>query len=224
MAYDVASLTTTIRTKAKDPSLTDSDIMEKIQETQDEVLGHYRFSFLETTHTLTLAISDLTSAYPADLQTILGLKLDDGTQVSRPDYLTYAEFDLAHQEPSAATAGRPCDYTDYGRTLYWDRPLDKAYERILKYLRRPVTLASGASVPDIPVEYKRILIYGPLGRIEEERENFDIAALHFRKVEDAAEDFLQRYADRQLVTPHRATLNGRRVGVAGRGRSSAGGW
>ncbi|MCA1565823.1 MAG: hypothetical protein LC803_09335 [Acidobacteria bacterium] len=220
MAYDTTSLIQEVKTRAKDSTLTDSLITTWLQETQDGVLGHYRLSFLETSTTATLSINDLTRAYPTDLQVVLGLKLDDGAQVSEPSFLSYQEFTKLYPAPEYATASWPQAVTDYGRALYWSCPFDRAYILNLRYIRKPVQLTSGAVVPDVPVEYRELMIRGALQRVEEYRENFDIAAFHSRKVEDLAEDLLQRYGARQLMTPHRATLNGRRVGRITDGRES----
>lgn len=221
MAYDVTSLIQEVKTRGKDTSLSDSLVTTWLQETQDNTLGHYRLSFMETSATPTLTIGTLTRAYPSDAQVVLGLKLDNGTSVMTPDFLSYEEFEVLYPAPGDATASRPVAVSDYGRILYWNCPLDAAYTLNLRYLRKPTELSSGSSVPDIPVEHRELMVRGALARLEEYRENFDIAALYTRKVEDLAEDMLQRYATRQLVTPHRSTLNGRQVGRVRRGARNA---
>jgi hypothetical protein len=202
MTYTGASLITEIKALAKDTSLPDSLILGWLQETQDRVLGSSRLPQLECSTDEWVTTGGLSYDYPSDLQTILGLSLTNGTETLRPAYMAYQDFDAQYPSPDDLAAGFPQHYTDYGRTLYWNAPLDKNYNLKLKYLRRPTTVTKTAT-PDIPVEYKQILIKGALAGIEEYRENYDIAAVHLRKVEDLAEDFLTRYSPRQLVTPHK---------------------
>ena len=213
MAYQLSDLISEVRTKAKDSTFLSDLITYFLQDTQDEVLGQRRLSFLEEVTTETLVVNATSFTYDATLQSILGLTLkdpDSAAAVYTPDYVTRAVFDQHVQDPTVLTAGQPSCYTDYGHVLYWDRPLDKAYVMRLRYLRRPITLTNSTDVPDVPVEYKNLLIRGALAGVEEYRENYDIAAVHRRKVEDLAEDMFQRYSSRQLITTAKATLNRRR--------------
>jgi hypothetical protein len=203
MTYNVTSLTQEIKTLAKDTSLPDSLIIGWLQETQDRVLGRQRFPFLEGVETITLTIGDTVKNYSPDMQTVNSLTLSDGATVSRPEYMSYRDFDDSYPAPSTLPRARPEVWTDYGRQIYWSAPLDKAYSLTRRYMRKPVTFSSGAIVPDIPEEYKQILIRGALAGVEEYRQNFDISAVHLRKVEDLAEDMLLRYGVRQLAGPHK---------------------
>lgn len=201
MAYNVTSLIQEVKTLAKDSSLSDSLITGWLQETHDRVLGRHRFPFLEGVDTTTLTAGDVLKNYSTEMQTISSLRLSDGTTVTQPRYVSFQEFDELYPSPATAPSGRPDVFTDYGRQIYWNTPLDKNYVMTRRYMRKPVTFSSGAIVPDIPEEFKQILIHGALAGVEEYRENFDIAAVHLRRVEDLTEDLLLRYGVRQLVTP-----------------------
>lgn len=209
MAYDTSSLVTEIKTLAKDTSLSDSLVTGWLQATQDRALGRTRFPQLEVVTTPTLAINDLSYSFPANHQTTLSLILIDGTTSSIPEYLPFQEFDECYPDPSSNSAALPSAWTDFAHTLYWSAKLDKAYTLKLRYLRKPVTL-TGAVVPDIPEDFKQLLIEGTLAMVEEYRENFDIAAIHQRRAEDLAEDFSLRYGTRQVVRPHKIRNSGTR--------------
>ncbi len=88
--------------------------------------------------------------------------------------------------------------------MLWNVPLDRAYTVKIKYLKTPSILSLDEDVPDVPERHKELLIRGALARIEEYRDNWDIAALHQRKVEDLTEDMLVRTSTRQLATLPRA--------------------
>jgi hypothetical protein len=209
MAYNLGTLIAEVKRRAKDSSLSDTLITDFIQEAQDEVVGHHIFPFMEATRTDTLVIGDVSYAYQAGHQAILGVRLTDAADLygyCEPEYLPYRKFDERYPNPSAFTQGRPLNFTDYGRTLYWDRPLDKAYTLRFRYLRAPTELVASSTVPDIPYEFKQLLVRAGLAGVEEFRENFDIAAIHHRKVEDLTEDLLRRYTSRQLMRAPKSTM------------------
>lgn len=203
MTYQLSTLVSEIRQRAKDNSFSDSLIISYIQETQDEVLGRYRLPYLE--EVLDDAVAASSSEYELDtdeIQVILSLRLvnTSSNQVLKPTYIAYNEF--FDTDVQTTTATRPELFTLFAKKLYFRYPLDFNYQFSLKYLRRPIQLVEGTNVPDIPVEFKEILVRGGLAGVEEFRENYDIAALHRRKVEDLSEDMVARYTTRQLITPH----------------------
>lgn len=211
MAYDVNSLITEIRLKAKDPSFSETLITSYLQDTQDQVLSRSRFPFMEVSITPTLTTSSVDYTPPTDVDVILWLSLKDPATnaITTPNSRPYDTFSKYHLNPALAVASVPNDFTMFGGKVLWDAPLDKAYVLNLKYLKKSAQLTSSSVVPDVPVGYKQILVRGALSGIEEYRENFDIAAVHQRKVEELTEDMLTRLSLRQLVTPHKAKFGGR---------------
>ena len=215
MAYTLSDLQSDVLRRIKDSSFSTELIKSYIQDTHDEVLGEKRFSFLERIDTATLTPSSTDYTYPTDLQSVLGLKLadPDDQQVGVPIYMPYREFDARHPAVTQAPEGRPEVYSDYGGKLYWSQPLDKAYGLTLKYLATPTRLTSSSSEPDIPEEYKGILINGAIAGVEEYRGNFDQASIYRRRVEDLADDMLTRYTSRQLLTLPKSRIAGRDRGT-----------
>ena len=208
MAYDAQSIISAIQTRGKDPDVSDTLVLSWVQEVQDEALGEYRFPFLEVTLNDTLTTNDIGYTLPSANQEVLGLVLTDPD--SNSDYVVpyaaYREFDKKFPNPTTETATLPYYWTSYAGVVYWSQPLDKDYLLRLRYLRKPVELTT-TTQPDIPQEYKQLLIRGGLSRLEEYRENFDIAAFHARKVEDLTADLLRRYSARQRMTPGKATTS-----------------
>lgn len=202
MAYNVTDLTSRIQRKAKDTSFSATLIAEFLDEVQTDVLGDQFSQLLEKTETATLSINDTTRAYPADHQATMRLWLVDTS--TTPDhafpltYLPHDQFFGQYPSPTLATASQPRTWTDFGGTIYFSSPLDKAYGLRHDYLRVPGTLSAGGDVPDIPQAYQGILIYGVLSKIEAYRDNHDLAAIHERKKEDLAEQMQMRYALRQF--------------------------
>lgn len=204
MTYQLSDLVTTVRKRAKDNTFDGDLITDFIQATQNEVLGRSRFKFMEIADTDTATKGSTEYQLAEDVDVILSLKLFDSTNAEwRPEYLSYPRF-FENYDPDSATATTPTFYSVFGDTVLWSAPLDKDYTLKIKYLKTPAVLALDADVPDVPERFKELLVRGALARVEEYRDNYDIAALHQRKVEDLTEDMLNRTALRQLATLPRA--------------------
>lgn len=201
MAYNVGSLITQVQRWAKDSTLDPTLIIEFLDDTQQEVLGEQVFSFMETTEIATLTANDTQRAYPADHQSTERIWLidpDNNTLVYRVHYKKPLDFFKMFPDISNSTPDVPRWWTDYGRSIRWSTPLKKNYELRHQYIKVPGTLAETSDVPDIPEEFKSILLFGALARVEEHRENFDIAAIRDLKKETRAEDMAIRYSPRQF--------------------------
>ena len=201
MAYNSQSLINEIIDLAKDPTFPRSRVLAYIQRTSDAVLGRHRFKFNEQRTTDDLTISAVTHAYDADHQQIIQVVLSHLTLSTPqlPEYVPSNEFFERWPVPDTNTPGLPSYYTDYGHELYFDRPVDLAYTLAMRYLAAPARLTdTDTSVPQIPEEFKSILIKGGLSGIEKYRENDDIAALYDRDIEDLSSDMLGRYGLRKM--------------------------
>jgi hypothetical protein len=202
MAYDVSYLTARIQRKAKDTSFSSTLITEFLDEVQTEVIGDQWFKFLESEETATLSINDTSRAYPTLQQATYRIWLTDTS--TTPDtpylikYLPPEKFYKFYPTPALYTAGLPRHWTDFAGTVYFNCPLDKAYGYTLQYQAKAGTLDGSTDVPNIPIDFQGIYIQGAMAKVEEYRENFDIAAVYERKREVLEEQMQVRYALRQL--------------------------
>lgn len=196
MAYQLGDLITSIRLRAKDSDFSEALITDHLNATQNEVLGHRRYTFMEgsDSDTLPSGQSDIQLETDVSLIDYLAIEVDGDDQAL--DYERFREF---FTPPMSLYVGRPSKFTIHGDTLYFNAEADQSYTINYKYLMRPATLTNSADVPSIPESYKEILIRGALAGIEEYRENFDIAGLHRRKIEELSEDMNLRYGLRQTM-------------------------
>lgn len=209
--YSTSGLITEVMEKGKAPNVPRTRVLTWLQDAQDSVLGRHRYKFSEQSIEETLSANSSTYEFDCDHQQIFTLALVKDTQVARPEYLSNVEFFDRFPSPESSTAGAPSFYTDYGGELYWDKPLDAAYTLKLKYIASSSRLEDSTDdIPQIPEEFKAILIFGGLAGVEAYRENFDIEALHKRTMEQRAEDMLGRYGLRKMQ-PGKARTSRRRV-------------
>lgn len=204
MAYQLSELVADVRKRAKDTTFDGDLITDFIQATQNEVLQRSRFPFMQALDTDTVAADSTDYQLSEDLDVILSLKLvDTEDAVWEPQYMPYAQF-FESFDPESSQPATPLFYSVFGDTVLFNAPLDRAYTVRVKYLKSPSVLSLDTDVPDVPERFKEVLIRGALARVEEFRDNYDIAALHQRKVEDLTEDMLTRTTIRQLATLPRA--------------------
>jgi hypothetical protein len=209
--YNVSSLIDKVIARAKDSSFSRDLIRGYLQDTQDEVLGRHRFPFTEDRLVETLFAGSTTFGYDTGHQEILQVVLSSVASPvthSQPEFEDPTSFFERNPAPEANSAGMPTYYTDYAGELWWDRPLDLDYTIGMRYRVAPPRFEDD-TIPLIPEEFSKLLVQGGLAGVERYRENFDIASLHERKVEDLAEDILQRYGLRQLRVG-KSSLRGRR--------------
>jgi hypothetical protein len=200
MANTLGSIIDDIITESKDPNLDRTRVARYVRKVQNNILGHQRFSFNEKVLIQVLVAGDTTYTYTTDHQQIIQIVL---THISlpgpaKPTYLPADEF--FERFPLGATpapAGAPQFYTDFGRKLYWSRPLDLPYTLGLRYQASPGQMPNETDTPDIPIEFREIYLEGGMAAVEQWRENGDIGTLRLRNMEELAEDLLGRYGLRK---------------------------
>lgn len=207
--YQLSNLISEVQRKAKDPSFSSALITDYLNDTQDDVLAGKVWPFQDAALTGTLGTGSHTYDADDDFQSLLGLSLTDPTNdaTARPDYIPHRQFFDRNAAPDSATAGEPSEFTVFAGQVVFDRPADKSYTLNLRYLMRPTKLENAADVPTIPEEFKQVLVRGALAGVEEYRDNYDIAAVHRRKLEDLVENMNLRLGSRQLIRTAKATTS-----------------
>lgn len=211
--YNVDNLIDSILDLAKDSEIPRTRVLDYLQRIQDAVLNRRRFQFSEERLVETLSQDSTTYSYDCDHQAIVQVVLShaDVADPIVPTYLSHTLFFDRFPLPDTNTQEAPRYYTDYGGELYWNCPLDRAYTLGLRYIAASKRLEdTDDCTPAIPEEFKEIYIVGALAEVEQYRENFDIAAVHRRRVEDLEADLIARYGLRKLQ-PGKAKTTRRRV-------------
>lgn len=217
--YQLSTLVSTVKERAKDSSLSSDLITDFIQETQDNVLNYSRFPFMEVTDTDTLSADESELILDDEVDVIVSLKLVDTTtnQVVVPQYMGYAEF-YQRFDPAYSSTAVPSFYTVFGNTVVFNAPTSQAWTVQVAYIKTPTVLTLDEDVPDVPERYKELLIAGALARVEKMRGNFDISALYERRTEELTETMLNRLQLRQVATNHRSRFGRRNLDADGWGR------
>lgn len=201
--YNTKTIIDSVIEQSKDSEFSRSLVLEYVQRTQDEVLGRQRFKFNECVIESLLSSGSISFEYTCDHQEIIQLILIDYSTtrptVYQPNYLSPNEFFDIYPDPASNTTNPPFNYTDFNGVIWFPAPLNKDYVVKMRYVERPSLLKDDVkSIPQIPIEFKNVLIKGGLAGVEQFRGNYDIAALFERRVEDLADDMQGRYAPRKM--------------------------
>lgn len=192
MAYNSKIIIDSVIKRSKDLTFSRELVAEYIDETQKEVLGRNIFRFMETIEdTDYLSYGENEYELENYIQQIINFELTNESSTLNPTFVNYRDFSTY---PRREEISRPSGYSFFGNKLLFRSPSDASYLINISYIKAPDTFTdSERQTPDIPEEFKYILIRGGLAGVEEYRENHDIAAVHRRKIEELANDMLLRY-------------------------------
>lgn len=215
MAYNLLGLRSLVRTKIKDSSYSASTIDGYIDDAILEIAGLYifkQFSKIDTSGSLVIGSS--TYDNPADHETTSRLILVHPTDSTRWWNITkYRKnpddfFDIY---PAADTLSnsQPIYWTEYGNKIYFNCPSNLAYHVRQHYQRIPTELSADGDVPDLPRTFRESIMLGASYRCEEERDNYDIAAIIQNRFNDKTSDLITRFANDTLVGPDTVIMPGR---------------
>lgn len=194
-----------IKKRLKDPEFDDEILIGYVNDAQNEVLGESPYMFLEKIDDfLDIPMGELD--LPRDYQTtrtITAIKDHVGHTI---DYVApIAYFEAKTQKHP----GINYKYTIFGNRLYYTVPRDnnpKPFKIRHLYLAKPRELVRDTDKPNLPDEYSEILVLGALMRAEEDRDNYDFAAIHERRYEQLVENMKLRYGPRQQAGANKARL------------------
>lgn len=214
--YSTKSLIDTVIKKSKDPSFDRSLILDYLQDTQNAVLNNKKFKFTESDVEEDLIVGSWYYQYDYDHQQIIKLVLldysTDPVTIYTPHYMPSEQFFDIYVSPEDGKITIPMNYTDYNNQIVFQGPLIRNYTLKMKYVSAPYQLEdTDDSLPQIPISFKDIYIQGGLAGVEEYRENYDIAGVHKRTIEDLADDMMARYGTRRSG-PGKSTTRGKTTG------------
>lgn len=207
MAYTLADLQSAVQDDIKDPSFNATRISRFLNYGQARVFNTHMFKFCEKANSSTLSISSSTVTQQADWQSTIGGMLYDPANTSaqfsldEDSYLDHRDFFDTYPAPDLNPNARPSYWTEFGKTIYFNCPVDKAYTFRQRYYRRPTDMAAPTDVPDVPQEFRELLELYADHRAEKYRGNHDIAATYLQEFEDGLEAMVLRFAETTQIGP-----------------------
>lgn len=206
MAYNLGDLQTELQVKAKDSTIPQNLLTYFLNDAQRNILGSSTYSFMEEQPAnQTLTVGQTNISFETDHQVTISIDLIDPNVSTRVTNLIYDPADHFYElypNPAAVPQAMPEAYTIFGNLMYFNCPLDQAYLYRHRYVRKPTEMVNSTDVPDIPSEWRHVLINYAMGAIEEWRDNFAFASMYISKGDIGVEDMGVRLAIRQYGTPN----------------------
>lgn len=214
MAYNLLNLRSRVRTKIKDSSYSASQIDDSINDAILEIAALYPFKWFAKANTSnSLSVSSNTFDNPTDHEITEFLILVHPTQATR--YWNITKYRKTPDEffelfPAADALGnsQPTFWTEYGNKIYFNCPSDLAYRVRQYYQKIPTELTADADVPELPSTFREAIMLGASYRCEEERDNYDIAAILQNRFNDKVADLILRFGNDTMTGPDTVIMPG----------------
>lgn len=214
MAYNLLDLRTRVQKKIRDTSYSSSTIDGFINDAIMEIADVYPFKQFNKLVAGALTVGEHTYDQQTDHQTTRKIILVDPDDSTRyfditENYMPYDEFFEHFPVPDAHSNAQPFYWTEYGNQIYFNCPVDKAYIMRQFYQKIPTELTADDDVPELPQNFREAIVLGATYRCEEERQNYDIAAVIEGKFGDRVGDLIGRFANETMTAPDTVVMPGR---------------
>jgi hypothetical protein len=206
MAYNLLDLRSRVRTKIKDSSYSAATIDGYINDAICEIADLYPWVYFQKLISGALTVGEHTYEQQADHQTTAKLiLLHPTTSTSYWDITKYRkpweEFFDVYPVPDALNNSQPIYWTEYGNQIYFNCPANLAYLLRQYYQKIPTELSTDAGVPELPQNFREAIVLGAAYRCEEERDNYDIAAVVQNRFNDKVSDLIMRFSNDTMTGP-----------------------
>jgi hypothetical protein len=217
MAYNLLTLRNLVRAKIKDTSYSAATIDGFINDAQTEIADLYPWKYFQKVVSGALTVGEYTYEQQDDHQTTEQLILIHPTDAGSywnltKRYLPEKTFFDLYPNPESQDDAQPYSWTEYGDQIYFNCPVNLAYILRQYYRKLPTELSNDLDVPELPQNFREALVLGAAYRCEEERENYDIAAVLQNRFNDRVGDLINRHSNTTLTGPDTVILPPRSTG------------
>lgn len=206
MAYNLLDLRARVRTKIKDTSYSASTIDGFINDTIVEIADLYPWKYFQAINSDALTLDSNTYDQQSDHQTTTKLVLLHPTQTTSNWDITryrkpWEEFFDIYPAADTLDSSQPIYWTEYGNKIYFNCPANLAYLIRQYYQKVPTELDADADIPELPQNFREAIVLGASYRCEEERDNYDIAAILQNRFNDRVSDLIMRFPNDTMTGP-----------------------
>lgn len=206
MAYNLLDLRTRVRKKIKDTAYDADSIDGFVYDAICEIAALYPWKEFQKIVTGALTVGEYTFEQQDDHELTTRLIMVHPTNANSywnmtKWYLPSDTFFERFPSPEDNGSSQPVYWTEHGDQIYFNCPVNLAYELRQFYQRVPTELTADADVPDLPITFREAIVLGASYRCEEERDNYDIAAVLQNRFNDKVGDLIIRHANTTLTGP-----------------------
>lgn len=206
MSYNLLDLRTRVRKKIKDTSYAADTIDGFINDAIVEIADLYPWKYFQKVVSGALTVGEHTYEQQDDHQTTTKLVLVHPTNTTSSWDLTkyrktWEKFFDIYPTPENLDNSQPVYWTEYGDQLYFNCPANLAYILKQYYQKLPTELSADSDVPELPQNFREAIVLGASYRCEEERDNYDIAAVLQNRFNDRVSDLIMRFPNDTMTGP-----------------------
>lgn len=206
MAYNLLDIRSRVRAKIRDTAYSATTIDGFINDAIVEIADLYEWAYFQKVAQGALTVGEYTYELEDDHQTTERMILIHPTDTSdyvnmTKRYMPQDKFFSVYPNPESQDDSKPYAWTEYGDQLYFNCPVDEAYTLRRYYRKLPTELTGDADIPELPQNFREAIVLGAAYRCEEERQNFDIAAVLQNRFNDRISDLILRLANTTTTGP-----------------------
>jgi hypothetical protein len=215
VSYNLLDLRSRVRSKIKDSSYSAATIDGFIDDAIVEIADLYPWVYFQKVVSGALTVGEHTYEQQDDHQITSKLILIHPTQTTSFWDITkyrksWEEFFDTWPAPENFDNSQPLYWTEYGNQIYFHCPSDLAYTLRQFYQKTPTELSADADVPELPQNFREAIVLGASYRCEEERDNYDIAAVLQNRFNDRVSDLMMRFPNDTMAGPDTVIMPSRR--------------
>lgn len=211
MSYTLLDLRSRVRAKIKDTAYSADTVDGFINDAINEIADLYPWVWFQKVTSNALTPDSATHAQQSDHHITTRLVLIDPDDSTRfwditPYRKSSDDFFSMYPAPENVDSAQPGSWTEYGDLIYFNCPSDDNYTLKQFYQKLPDELTADDDVPELPSNFREAIVLGAAYRCEEERQNFDIAAVLQNRFNDRVSDLIMRFANDTLAGPDTVLL------------------
>lgn len=170
------TLVSRVRSKLDDTSYSSDKILEAGSDFMADICTKHKFMFMETSSTISVADEDTTATLPANLLTILSLRLTSPNQrdLTR-DFVEYNRFIDIYPNWDTTDAMTIFKWTMFGNQIRFAAPADGVHTLKVDYIKKPTRVTELTSSYELPDSYDELLVLGALYRVQQDNEDYQEA-------------------------------------------------
>lgn len=213
MAYTTGQLVTDVQNRLDDTGFSSTILKQFLNDTQREITNGRFFRFMEGSqnYTLNVGTAEITNGggLPTNYQTPILLRNTYSGYEGILPYMDYTQFRTQYAGADNATDAAPRLWYEYAGSIYVYPAPDVAYTVTMDYLKKATELALDADVPQVPEEWRELMVLGTYKRALEYNDDFDLAQAVQFKFEELLLDMTRRLSGRQVGVPSIIGINRR---------------
>lgn len=199
MAYTYAGLKTKLQTQIGDPNLDSTVAGDAINYAQQEVMNKFETPLNSDfqTNTVAAGANTLTDSLPTDLERITAMYVTNSGEGRELTQYFISPKEFRATFPVVETTN-PITWWTYYTGVEFSTLADKEYSLRIEFINHVPFLTDDDDVPTIPQTFEELLMLKAKQRVYEQKEDFDYANQFNNRIADLEEQFVERYATRQV--------------------------